>query len=76
MWTTLYHYFALKLEFNCILITQMSSTAEALKKLEDQLTCPTCLGHLTNPKTLPCLHSFCQHCLQAVPLDLVQSDKY
>ena len=55
---------------------QLSSPSEALKKLEDQLTCPICLGHLTNPKTLPCLHSFCQHCLQAVPLDLVQSDKY
>ena len=51
-------------------------TSEALKKLEDQLTCPICLGHLTNPKILPCLHSFCQHCLQAVSLDLVQSDKY
>ena len=50
--------------------------AEALKKLEDQLTCPICLEHLTNPKTLPCLHSFCQHCLQALPLELVESAKY
>ena len=55
---------------------QVSSSSEALKKLEDQLTCPICLEHLTNPKTLPCLHSFCQHCLQAVPLDLVESAKY
>ena len=55
---------------------QVSSSFEALKKLEDQLTCPICLEHLTNPKTLPCLHSFCQHCLLAVPLELVESAKY
>ena len=55
---------------------QFFPTSEALKKLEYKLTCPICLEHFTNPKTLPCLHSFCQHCLQAVPLDLVQSDKY
>uniref|UniRef100_A0A1X7TIY6 Uncharacterized protein n=1 Tax=Amphimedon queenslandica TaxID=400682 RepID=A0A1X7TIY6_AMPQE len=29
-----------------------------LLKLEEQLTCPFCLEHYTNPKTLPCLHSF------------------
>ena len=35
-------------------------------KLEEQLTCPVCLDHYTNPKTL---HSFCEHCLEGVPLD-------
>ena len=38
-------------------------------KLEEQLACPVCLDHYTNPKTLPCLHSFCQHCLEGLPLD-------
>uniref|UniRef100_A0A1X7UVA7 RING-type domain-containing protein n=1 Tax=Amphimedon queenslandica TaxID=400682 RepID=A0A1X7UVA7_AMPQE len=38
-------------------------------KLEEQLTCPVCLDHYTNPKTLPCLHSFCEHCLEGLPLD-------
>ena len=38
-------------------------------KLEEQLTCPVCLDHFTNPKILPCHHSFCQDCLEGLPLD-------
>ena len=38
-------------------------------KLEEQLTCPVCLDHYTNPKILPCHHSFCQDCLEGLPLD-------
>uniref|UniRef100_A0A1X7SX29 RING-type domain-containing protein n=1 Tax=Amphimedon queenslandica TaxID=400682 RepID=A0A1X7SX29_AMPQE len=47
--------------------TQPSSPG--LLKLEEQLTCPVCLEHYTNPKILPCHHSFCQHCLEGLPLD-------
>ena len=46
-----------------------SSSSPGLLKLEEQLSCPVCLDHYTNPKTLPCLHSFCQHCLEGLPLD-------
>uniref|UniRef100_A0A1X7TCS1 RING-type domain-containing protein n=1 Tax=Amphimedon queenslandica TaxID=400682 RepID=A0A1X7TCS1_AMPQE len=38
-------------------------------KLKERLTCPVCLDHYTNPKILPCHHSFCQHCLEGLPLD-------
>uniref|UniRef100_A0A1X7VAH1 RING-type domain-containing protein n=1 Tax=Amphimedon queenslandica TaxID=400682 RepID=A0A1X7VAH1_AMPQE len=46
-----------------------SSSSPGLLKLEEQLTCPVCLDHYANPKTLPCHHSFCQHCLEGLPLD-------
>uniref|UniRef100_A0A1X7TIU2 RING-type domain-containing protein n=1 Tax=Amphimedon queenslandica TaxID=400682 RepID=A0A1X7TIU2_AMPQE len=46
-----------------------SPSSLGLLKLEEELTCPVCLDHYTNPKTLPCLHSFCQHCLEGLPLD-------
>ena len=55
-------------------IRSISSSA-AIKKLKKQLTCAICLDLYTNPKTLPCLHSFCQQCLEGLPLD-PQGDNY
>ena len=45
------------------------SSSSGLLKLEEQLTCPVCLDLYTNPKTLPCLHSFCEACIERFPQD-------
>ena len=37
--------------------------------LEKQLTCAVCLDLYTNPKTLPCHHSFCLQCIERLHLD-------
>lgn len=39
---------------------------KALKKLEDQLTCPICFTFFTNPKPLQCFHIYCRGCLEQV----------
>lgn len=38
----------------------------ALKKLEDQLTCPVCLSYLNDPRVLLCLHTYCRRCLEGL----------
>ena len=57
--------------------TEKAPTASeaALKNLEQQLTCPVCLDRYTQPRTLPCLHSFCHNCLAHFPVQ-VQGGKH
>ena len=43
------------------------ATSTDFLELEEQLKCPVCLDTYTNPKILPCHHSFCQECLEGLP---------
>ena len=44
--------------------TPPTVTEQALKKLEDQLTCGICLKSYTEPKLLQCFHVFCKQGLE------------
>ncbi|XP_065919862.1 tripartite motif-containing protein 2-like [Dysidea avara] len=40
--------------------------AMELKRVTDHVTCPVCLQLYKNPKVLPCMHSYCQECLNGL----------
>ena len=37
-----------------------------LNNLHEEVSCPVCMTTFTDPKQLPCLHSFCFHCLEGI----------
>ena len=37
-----------------------------LNNLHEEVSCSVCMSTFTDPKTLPCLHSFCLHCLKGI----------
>ena len=37
-----------------------------LDNLHDEVSCSVCMCPFTHPKQLPCLHSFCLHCLNGI----------
>ena len=37
-----------------------------LDNLHDEVSCSVCMFTFTDPKQLPCLHSFCLHCLNGI----------
>ena len=51
-------------------VTCTAQSPLGIQKLAEQLTCPVCFDCYDNPKTLPCLHSFCLKCIQQLPVDL------
>lgn len=45
-----------------------SGSASSLHGLREKITCRACKKQYDNPKTLPCLHSFCLSCLASLQL--------
>ena len=43
-----------------------SSSPSLIEKLSKELECSVCLELYTDPRTLPCLHAFCLHCLNGL----------
>ena len=37
-----------------------------LHNIHEEVSCPVCMSKFTDPKQLPCLHSFCLHCLEGI----------
>ena len=37
-----------------------------LENLHEEVSCSVCMTTFTDPKQLPCLHSFCLHCLEGI----------
>ena len=37
-----------------------------LNNLHEEVSCSVCMNTFTDPKQLPCLHSFCLHCLEGI----------
>ena len=46
-----------------------------LNNLHEELSCCVCMSKYTDPKQLPCLHSFCLHCLNGIQRTSGRRDK-
>lgn len=45
-------------------------TKEAISKFHAQLNCAICLDRYTDPRMLPCQHTYCKDCISHLPVEL------
>ena len=53
------------LSYSCFLPFDMDIKT-LLDNLHEEVSCSVCMCKFTDPKQLPCLHSFCLHCLNGI----------
>ena len=46
-----------------------------LHNLHEEVSCSVCMTKFTDPKQLPCLHSFCLHCLEGIQRTSARQDE-
>ncbi|XP_065904041.1 E3 ubiquitin-protein ligase TRIM71-like [Dysidea avara] len=46
-------------------MAQGSSYKDEWREIEEEFTCPICDEIFTEPKTIPCLHTFCEQCIKS-----------
>ena len=46
-----------------------------LHNLHEEVSCSVCMTKFTDPKLLPCLHSFCLHCLEGIQRTSARQDE-
>ncbi|XP_063405823.1 uncharacterized protein LOC134689783 [Mytilus trossulus] len=54
---------------------QEAQKANVQNDYDDLLTCSICLETFRNPKYLPCLHTFCELCINTYILSIVKEEK-
>ena len=59
-----YEYIHICIHNRLVMAEPLKVADNALKKITAQLECSICLDMYTNPKLLPCFHTFCKKCLE------------
>ena len=53
-------------DIGCLPLPFVMDIKTLLYNLHEELSCSVCMCTFTDPKQLPCLHSFCLHCLNGI----------